>query len=106
MNMHTTVRAGARAFALGALLGLAVVGTAVPSAYAEPNRGGGVSADKTCTIPGSNLPYLPGEKATFSLNGEPAREHTCQKDGTWTAIVVPPIRWQVVVSVGPLTLAP
>ena len=87
------VRSGARALAAAGLLGLAISSVAVSSAFAEPiSTGGGA---KTCTIPGSNLPYLPGEKATFSLNGQPATEHTCQADGTWTAIVVTYPRWPV-----------
>src|SRR5689334_22143856 len=87
------VRSGARALAAAGLLGLAISSLAVSSAFAEPiGMGGGSNA---CYIPGSNLPYLPGEKATFSLNGQPATSHTCQAYGTWTAIVVTPPRWPV-----------
>jgi hypothetical protein len=100
----TTVRTGARFLALVTLLGIAVSSTAVPSVYAEA-KGGGINPDKPCYIPGSNLPYVTGEKATFSLGGEPAKEHTCQKDGTWTAIQVPD-RWHWVASVGSGFLAP
>jgi hypothetical protein len=100
----TSVGARARVLAAAALLGLAVSSLAVPSVHAEPN-GGGVTPNKPCYIPGSDLPYVTGEKATFSLNGQPAKEHTCQKDGTWTAIRLP-IRWPVATTVGSAVLAP
>jgi hypothetical protein len=91
----TTARTRARSLTLAALVAVAVSGTLVTGAHAEPN-GGPVSANTPCYIPGSNLPYVAGEKATFSLNGQPAAEHTCQKDGTWTAIQSPyPRTWVV-----------
>jgi hypothetical protein len=87
MNLTRTVVTRTRALALATLLGIAASGAVVPSAHAEP-IGGGSSGNPPCYIPGSDLPYVTGDKATFSLNGQPAKEHTCQKDGTWTAIVV------------------
>jgi hypothetical protein len=66
-------------------------GKEVPAVYAAPN--GPIVADKPCYIPGSTLPYVAGEKATFSVNGQPAKEYTCQKDGTWTALRV--LDWRV-----------
>lgn len=78
--------------ALGLSLTLGAVGFAAPSVHAEPN-GGFPKADPGCKIPGSDIVYVTGEKATFSKDGQPAKEHTCQKDGTWSArVVVPPSR--------------
>jgi hypothetical protein len=82
----TAIRTRARSLALAALLGIAASGAIVPSVHALEASGGGGGGQKYCYIPGSNFPYLPGEKATFSLNGQPATSHTCQSDGTWTLI--------------------
>ncbi len=84
----TPVRTRARILALAALLGIAVSSTPALRVQAADN-GGGISAAKPCYIPGSTLPYVTGEKATFSKDGQPAKAHTCQKDGTWTAIRLP-----------------
>ena len=86
---------GVLCLALAALVSIAVSTALVTGAHAESN-GGPISPNKPCYIPGSDLPYVTGEKATFSLNGQPAKEHTCQKDGTWTAIQSPnPWTWVV-----------
>jgi hypothetical protein len=81
----TSIRTRARSLALAALLGIAASGAIVPSVHALQATGSG-GGQKYCYIPGSNFPYLPGESATFSLNGQPAKSHTCQSDGSWTAI--------------------
>ena len=88
MNLKRTAATRARTLALAALLGIAASSALVPGAHAESKEP--IVADQPCYIPGSDLPYVTGEKATFSLNGQPAKEHTCKKDGTWTAIVVSP----------------
>jgi hypothetical protein len=85
MRIRQTVATHARAAALAVLLGIAPSSVLVPLAHAESK--GGVTPNKPCYIPGSNLPYVTGEKATFSVNGGTAKEYTCQKDGTWTASV-------------------
>ena len=90
MDRKRTAATRVRTLALAALLGIAASSVLVPGAQAEPN--GPVVANKPCYIPGSDLPYVTGEKATFSLNGQPAKEHTCRPSGTWTAIVVSPWR--------------
>lgn len=86
-----TVAPRVRRLALAAFFGIAVGSALVPAVYAAPN--GPIVADKPCYIPGSTLPYVTGEKATFSVNGQPAKEYTCQKDGTWTALRV--LDWRV-----------
>jgi hypothetical protein len=91
MNIRTIVtgvRLRVPALALAALLGVAASGALAPSASAEA-IGVGVTPNVPCYIPGSPLPYVTGEKATFSVNGQPAKEYTCQKDGTWTASMAP-----------------
>jgi hypothetical protein len=103
MNIRRAATDRARTLALAALFGIAVSGPLAPGAHAESK--GPVVADKPCYIPGSSLPYVTGEKATFSVNGQPAREYTCQKDGTWTASRV--LDWQPPVApIGPGVLAP
>jgi len=88
MTTIGSIRTRARSLALAALFGAAAIGgTPALSAHALPVDGSG--GGKYCYIPGSNFPYLPGEKATFPLNGQPATEHTCKTDGTWTAIRAP-----------------
>jgi hypothetical protein len=84
----TTFGNRARGLALAGLFAIAVSGALATGAHAERN-GGPVTPNQPCYIPGSDLPYVTGEKATFSMNGQPAKEHTCQKDGTWTAITAP-----------------
>jgi hypothetical protein len=80
-----------RILALGLMLSMAVIASPV---HAEPigsnNPACSQTTQKCCYIPGSDLPYLPGEKATFSKDGQPAQEHTCKSDGTWTALIASP----------------
>jgi hypothetical protein len=89
------VRTRARSLALAALLGIAASGAIVPSVHALETSGSGGGGAKVCHIPGSDFPYLPGDKATFSLNGQPAALHTCKSDGEWTAIRLPDTWGQV-----------
>lgn len=80
------IRTMARTLTLSAMLGIAVIGVPATGVHAD-RIGPGVppQANKPCYIPGSDVPHITGEKATFSQNGQPAAEHTCQKDGTWSA---------------------
>jgi anaerobic selenocysteine-containing dehydrogenase len=79
--------------ALGLALTLGAIGLPAQAAHAEPNSGF-PKADPGCKIPGSDIVYVTGEKATFSKDGQPAKEHTCQKDGTWSdRVVAPPSRF-------------
>lgn len=92
--------------ALGLALTLSAIGFTAPAVHAEPNNGF-PKADPGCKIPGSDIVYVTGEKATFSKDGQPAKEHTCLKDGTWSdRVVVLPGRFPVLRPIGGVYVAP
>jgi hypothetical protein len=86
----------ARTAVMAAMFGIALAGIPGMSVHAEPIGKGGTQG-KVCYV--GDIPYLPGETATFSSGGQPAKQHTCQKDGTWSALI---ISQPIVLPVAPL----